>query len=98
MKGSDWQPIETAPKDGREILVWRDDCGILLARWTSPAEFLTDAECEQSGMTDDDLHKEDWFYADFISGGRMEGAEAPTKWMKMPEPPAASLSKEREGA
>lgn len=87
-----WMPIETAPKDGREVLVWRDDCGVLLARWGSAGDFLTEQEIEKSGMSDDDLGREDWFYADFISGGRMEGSEAPTCWMPLPSQPGAPLT------
>jgi hypothetical protein len=29
---SEWQPIETAPKDGQPILVWRDS-GVHIMRW-----------------------------------------------------------------
>jgi hypothetical protein len=34
---SEWQPIETAPKDGRMILVWRDS-GVHLMRWKAIGE------------------------------------------------------------
>jgi hypothetical protein len=82
----EWQPIETAPKDGTEILVWREDQGIFLARWTAPCEFLTDAECEKMG---DAADQEDWFAADFVWGYRVEGDLLPTKWRPLPEPPTA---------
>jgi len=29
-----WQPIETAPKDGRDVFIWND--GPYIARWTNP--------------------------------------------------------------
>ncbi len=83
-----WRDIATAPKDGSEILVWREDCGVLLARFTSLGEFLTDAELE--AFDEDTTYYEDWFYADFISGGRMEGEEAPTHWQPLPAPPTPS--------
>ena len=80
----EWQPIETAPKDGTEILVWRSDCGILLARWDAPENFLSDRECEELGES---AEQYDWLYADFVAGGRMEGAEAPTHWQPLPDGP-----------
>ena len=84
-RGSPWQPIETAPKDGSEVLVWRDDTGILLARYTSCAEFLPDAELEH--MDEVSAIQEDWFAADFLSGGRLESDCAPTHWMPLPPAP-----------
>ena len=32
----EWQPIETAPRDGTEVLIY--DHGIYLARWSEQAE------------------------------------------------------------
>ena len=83
----DWMPIDAAPKDGQAILGWRDDCGCLLIRWTSVAEFLTDAEIEEAGYNEASTFKEDWFYADFVQGGRLEYSEAPTHWMPLPDGP-----------
>lgn len=80
-----WQPIESAPKDGREILGYRHDCGVLIIRWTSPSEFCTDAELADIGM--ESAEKEDWFCADFIAGQRLEDDETPTHWMPLPEAP-----------
>ena len=82
----DWQPIETAPKDGIEILGWRGDCGILLIRWDAPENFMSDGECEQLGES---AERYDWLYADFVSGGRLEGSESPTRWMPLPSEPNA---------
>ncbi len=30
---NEWQPIETAPKDGAEILVWGKGEGVVVAHW-----------------------------------------------------------------
>ncbi len=82
-----WQPIATAPKDGTEMLGFREDGGIMLMRWTSLSEFLTDGEIEAAGYDEDILFQPDWFYADFVSGGRLDGDIAPTHWMPLPEAP-----------
>lgn len=84
----DWQPIETAPKDGTEILGYRKDCGVLLIRWTAPVYFLSDRELEQEGRDYDSDNLEDWFFADFICGGRLEGEETPTHWQPLPSSPS----------
>ena len=76
--------MDTAPKDGTEILIWREDCGILLARWDAPENFLSEVECEELGES---AEEEDWFYADFIAGGRLDGCEYPQLWMPLPDEP-----------
>lgn len=82
---SDWQPIETAPKDGTEILAYRQDCDVFIARYTSADAFLGGNELE--GMDEADIFAEGWFCADFVRGSRLDGAEMPTHWMPLPEPP-----------
>ncbi|GEK49188.1 hypothetical protein HPA02_34710 [Bisbaumannia pacifica] len=85
MSMSEWQPIETAPKDGTGVLGWREDCGIILMRYAAPMDFLTDEEAE--GLDEYSAEAEDWFAADLIAGCRMDGNDEPTHWMPLPEPP-----------
>ena len=89
---AEWQPIETAPRDGTEVLGVRADWGTpLIVRWTSCAEFLTDSELE--GMDEATAYAEDWFGADFVQGCRLESDETPTHWMPLPcAPDEAELS------
>ena len=87
---NEWQPIETAPKDGSEIIAWRSDYDCLLVRWGCVGEFMTEREIEQWDLDEDSLYQEDWFCADFITGSRLEGSEIPTHWMPLPEPPEQS--------
>jgi hypothetical protein len=85
-----WESIETAPKNGTEILVWREDAGTMLARWISPAEFMTEKELQD--WSDDDAWESDWFYADFIAGGRLD--EHPTHWTTLPSLHNVEVSRE----
>lgn len=78
-----WRPIETAPKDGTEILGWRDDSGPLMIRWTCLDGFLSERELQN--YSEDEALEMGWFYADFLQGGRLD--EAPTRWMPLPPTP-----------
>jgi hypothetical protein len=91
----DWQPIETAPKDGTEILAWRKDCGILLIRWDAPINFCRESECESIG--EEAAEAEDWFCADFDCGSRLEGSEIPTLWMPKPNEPVDTAINSSKG-
>jgi len=85
---TEWQPIHTAPKNGREILGWRDDCGVMLIQWSTITEMLGDEQIinEQEYYEDNRLDSEDWFYIDFNGGGRLE--DEPTHWMNLPTEPS----------
>lgn len=92
---TEWQPIETAPKDGTELIGWRDDCGVILIRWTSCDAFMSEREIESSRMDEETLFQQDWFCADFIAGCRLDGSETPTHWMPLPPPPTNGISEVR---
>lgn len=69
---SEWQPIETAPKDGTLILAWHRYMGPAIIYWGciqahSPIFFWIPASCKI-------LH---W----------LSDAEAPSHWMPLPEQP-----------
>lgn len=83
------QSFDSAPRDGTEILAWREDAGWLLIRWVAPCDFLNEKELEQMAL--EDTEDPDWFYADFVSGGRLDCGE-PTHWMPMPDAPNADSS------
>ena len=89
---TNWQPIRTAPKNGTEILAYREDAGVFIARYASASEFLTEQEVEEQGWTDEDLFSEDWFCADFVSGCRLDGSLAPTHWMPLLDTPESEAA------
>ena len=68
-----WQPIETAPRDGTAILVYRSDMGVFSAHYVSPCEFIEDGDDEPG-----------WFST---NGHDLSGNDMPTHWMPIPQPP-----------
>ena len=70
---TDWQPIETAPKDGTNILAWPcsdgwgDEYFPYVVQWVDANEYHEGMWREAAG------EKYDWFN--------------PTHWMPLPEPP-----------
>lgn len=80
-----WQPIETAPKE-TELLGWRKDCGVLLIMHTSFDRWASEAECDE--IDEETLFQKDWF-GTALPGimDRLEGGEAPTHWMAIPDEP-----------
>jgi len=85
-----WQDISTAPKDGSEILLYREDCGVLLGRWISCSDFVVDGDpSAEFCQSDEEWEEPDWFGADFVSGFRITNDGLPTHWMALPTAPAA---------
>ena len=82
-----WQPIETAPKDGTEILSVRcSELGHLIycvVRW--------EAEFELADWDDDALYRGAWT-GDRVGSFNYEEyeEERPTHWMPLPAPPVQS--------
>lgn len=70
--GVQWQPIETAPKDGTRILVW------LGAPWSN-AQAVRWFESWQNWQTEDFPDEYDEYCG--------IGSELPTHWMPLPHPP-----------
>lgn len=82
---ADWNPIETAPRN-TEVLVWRSDSGVFIARLATPDAVFSDAEMEREELEFPDDFEEWWCDA----YGWQEGAEKPTHWMPLPPPPTGA--------
>ena len=54
---SEWQPIETAPKDGRESLCWTKECGQVVLYWD---DFNHDEPRWSNGFDDDQITPTHW--------------------------------------
>jgi hypothetical protein len=78
---NDWQPIETAPTDGRWLMLFVPD-------------EIPEQVVGYWGWTDLPKDHEDfwegWLYADEILSNHVPEGPAPTHWMPLPEPPEAA--------
>ena len=70
-KSADWQPIETAPKDGTAVLVWNKGCGCWVASYRLP-------------MRGEPQNESHYVHEWRDGGGRWA---SPTKWMPLPPTP-----------
>ena len=81
-----WQPIETAPKDGTEILLYNEDGNIESGNWVEAEPDGTDCMGSDAGWMS---------FSGFTFPGRSFGnpdyftkqQAPPTHWMPLPEPP-----------
>lgn len=95
-----WQPIETAPKDGTPIIGFSPGVGCpILIRWAAPQDFMTTSECERymDGCADHEvdegeewLETPEWWAADFNAGDMLSDDCQPTHWMPLPAGPEVS--------
>jgi hypothetical protein len=80
-----WQPIDTAPKDGTDIIVGYD-CGsvwiVHVAWWRQLEDWMR----HDPEWSDDDVAW--WSYTNNpVTQERLDGHRTPTHWMPLPEPP-----------
>jgi len=80
---NEWMPIETAPKDGTEILGFRADQGVFIFRWATDEE-LAERDMHGDPVGDYDEDFACWWHERL---GWMEDELTPTHWMPLPEPP-----------
>lgn len=85
-----WKPIESAPKDGTEILAWRADCGQFIASYTS-ADAFPMTQDELDAMDEETLFAKDWF-TQWPDATRLDGSEAPTLWQPLPAEPCQTCN------
>lgn len=71
---SDWQPIETAPKDGRHVLLAVTNDPPNFPGYVSEGYYEEDRDC--------------WYQANTHWTDQFDGALYPSHWMPLPEPPA----------
>lgn len=89
----EWQPIETAPKDGTDVIV---RCYAAGAEFVHIAWYRSKDEWEESGQYcggwDSLADWEGWwsYVRTSVSQERLEGWHAPTHWMPLPAPPKAT--------
>lgn len=86
----EWQPIETAPKDGTEVIGYRPDQGAFCFRWAWMSEFVA-TDRNGDPIEDYDEMAADWWHDRW---GWMEGDLRPTHWRHLPAPPAIRNLKE----
>jgi hypothetical protein len=81
----DWQPIETAPKDGTRVLVWASKWAGEIAGVINEAQGSCRIAYYTNGQSD---YSGDWWNDDV--GDAYSTWCQPTHWMPLPPPPYAT--------
>jgi len=82
-----WQMIETAPKDGRLLIVGWDSASVWIVRaawWRSPEDVEQMRACGSDASADDVGW---WSYIHSVTQEKLEGSSEPTHWLAMPPAP-----------
>lgn len=82
---SEWQPIETAPKDGTTVIVGFDIASVWIVRsacWDDGQGW------DSTGFDSLDEARGWWSYCNSVSSEKLEGIYEPTHWMPLPPAPS----------
>ena len=88
---TEWQPIETAPKDGRKIDVFCGNAEFPQRYCDITFREPTDGEFWCNGVDDDvdikngEIDRYRGWFCPLI--GKLQGDNFPTHWMPVPDPP-----------
>ena len=92
---AEWQPIETAPKDGTKVFIWREGWDQApVAQWRDyPGNPVVGSDESESA----DCWMHGWLFHEWFTPGIEDGwlgwnedideGCMPTHWMPLPEPP-----------
>jgi hypothetical protein len=84
-----WQPIETAPRDGTDVLVYKDVATVPvvhIAWYRSEEEWRDHGGCLFGDTLEEYVGW--WSYTrNSVTQEKLEGYAEPTHWMPLPEPP-----------
>lgn len=75
-----WKPMETAPKDGREVLCRVFVAGVEIVR---NAHYDDGQLWDMQGCDSQDEASGWWFYENSVSQSKMEDYLTPTEWAEM---------------
>lgn len=75
LKRGEWQPIETAPPDNSDVLLYSKSGDMLVGH------FMPGGHC----VEDHPPIARGWY---FWNGGMFDRLSEPTHWMPLPDPPA----------
>lgn len=84
----EWQPIDTAPKDKKVLVAYKNSHGKwrrVLARYYSPGTLeagYDDETADENGWA-----QEDWYEESETHDTLLPCYEPPTHWQELPEPP-----------
>jgi hypothetical protein len=85
---TEWQPIDTAPRDGTTVIVGWDSATVWIVRaawWRSKEDI---EQMAMGGCLDaDDADIGWWSYIHSVTQEMLDDYRAPTHWLPMPPPP-----------
>jgi hypothetical protein len=81
----EWQPIETAPHDGREVLVYVNVADTPIIR---NAAWCDGVLWQEQGSSSQEEAQGWWYYVNSVSQDKMDGVLEPTNWMPRPKLPS----------
>ena len=85
---SSWKPIDTAPRDGTNVILGWDFAGVWLVRngwWDDGCSACGDCPCDE-----DDIGW--WSYRHSVTQELLNGYDEPTHWLPLPKPPTVGES------
>lgn len=84
-----WRDVDygNMPPFHSEILLYREDAGVMLGQFTSLESFMPIEEAEKLGIGDESYFQDSWWAFSKDGLDRLDDDGDPTHWMPLPKPP-----------